>query len=320
MPLGCTDRQRIPGSYQLAKVNDLLWIIYFSISSKSTPMWVRWNAQHRIDKKVTEKIRHVLAINQSPTLIAIKKTIKRTQQMAVECRKREIALTYDLAIAEMAMEIQIKEPPTFDNIFVTLGSFHIEMASFSVLGKYISESDGPHLLTQSGIIENGSPTFFLLGKSYKRSKRIHQLLALVMEIQILIPSSYLCKKMILRNKKWESWQNGTILDRNVNMLHLYHKFSRSIRTGDLDLYIYCLHRMTALFFTFNHQNYSCSCTVCHDKLLKLKNSHPDIYEEFMNGSFSLKQTSKPFSRVPIDPALEQTIKSDAACQRSGIYC
>ena len=41
----------------------------------------------------------------------------------------------------------------------------------------------------------------------------------------------------------------------VNMWHLYHEFSRSIRTGDLDLYIYCLQRMTALFFIFNHQNY-----------------------------------------------------------------
>ena len=34
----------------------------------------------------------------------------------------------------------------------------------------------------------------------------------------------------------------------VDMLHLYHEFSRSIRTGDLDLYIYCLQRMTALFY------------------------------------------------------------------------
>ena len=103
--------------------------------------------------------------------------------MAVECGKREIALTYDLTIANMAMEIQIKEAPTFDNIFVTLGSLHTEMAFFSVIEKYISESGAPHLLTESGIIENGSLTSFLLGKSYKRSKRIHQLLALVMEIQ-----------------------------------------------------------------------------------------------------------------------------------------
>ena len=57
------------------------------------------------------------------------------------------------------------------------------MAFFSVIEKYISESGGPHLLTESGIIENGSLTSFLLSKSCKRSKHIHQLLALAMEIQ-----------------------------------------------------------------------------------------------------------------------------------------
>ena len=70
----------------------------------------------------------------------------------------------------------------------------------------------------------------------------------------------------------------------ADMWHLYHEFSRSIRTGNLGLYLYCLQRMTVLFFTFNHQNYSRWLTVYHDKLLKLKNSHPDIYEEFKNGS------------------------------------
>ena len=63
MPLGCTDRQQIPERYQLTKVNDLLWMIKFSILPKSTPMWVHWNAQHRIDKKVTEEIWYLPAIN-----------------------------------------------------------------------------------------------------------------------------------------------------------------------------------------------------------------------------------------------------------------
>ena len=58
--------------------------------------------------------------------------------------------------------------------------------------------------------------------------------------------------------------------------------------------------MTALFFTVNHQNYSRRLTVYHDKLLKLKNYHADISEEFKNACFSLKQTSKPFSRIRID--------------------
>ena len=56
LPLGCTDQQRIPESYQLAKVNDLLWMIQFSILPMSTLIWVGWNAQQQIDKKATEKI------------------------------------------------------------------------------------------------------------------------------------------------------------------------------------------------------------------------------------------------------------------------
>ena len=65
MPLGCTDRQRIPESYQLAKASNLLWMIQFSILPKSTLMWVGWNAQHQIDKKAAEKIWYFPAINQS---------------------------------------------------------------------------------------------------------------------------------------------------------------------------------------------------------------------------------------------------------------
>ena len=168
----------------MTKVNDLLWMIQFSIPSKSTRMCAGWNAQHRIDKKVTEKIWYLQAINQSPTSTSVvKETLKRAQKLAVECRKHGIVLTYDLAMGKMAMEIQIEEAPTFDNIFVTLGSFHIGMAFFSVIGKHISESGRPHLLTESGIIENRSLTSFLLGKSYKKSKRIYQLLALAMEIE-----------------------------------------------------------------------------------------------------------------------------------------
>ena len=37
-----------------------------------------------------------------------------------------------------------------------------------------------------------------------------------------------------------------------------------------------------------------------------------------NGCFSLKSTSKPFSGIPIDLTLEQTVNADVACQRRGI--
>ena len=55
----------------------------------------------------------------------------------------------------------------------------------------------------------------------------------------------------------------------VRMVQLY-PFIRSIRTGDLELYIFCLKRLSNYFFTFNHPNYARWLVRYHDNLLKLK--------------------------------------------------
>ena len=90
-------------------------------------------------------------------------------------------VTHDLPIATMAMQIQAKESPKFNEIFVALGSFHIELAFFSALGKLISESGAPYFLTESGIFQKGSLNGFLKGKHYNRCKKFHEYLSLSME-------------------------------------------------------------------------------------------------------------------------------------------
>ena len=223
------------------------------------------------------------------------------------------------------------------------------MSFFGMLGKYLAESGDPHLLTESRIIETGSLTSVLSGKSYKRCKRIHQLLALAMELDhfsffrlsledkdiqtITSMEDNLASTMVETEtssnvehieefltgnskgliKKYEKFMqntqnafHGKIVQYwigYVDMVHLYHEFSRSIRTGDLELYIYCLQRLAALFFTFNHHNYARWRVVYLDNLLKLPEKNPEIYQEFKNGCFSLKGTSKSFPRLPIDLTL-----------------
>ena len=100
------------------------------------------------------------------------------------------------------MQIQAEEKPTLDKIFISLGSFHLEMAFFSALGKIIEESGGPHVLDECKVLAKGSINSFLRGKSYKRCKRMHELLALAFEI--LHFESY------LTTRNWEEVM-GTIL-------------------------------------------------------------------------------------------------------------
>ena len=122
-------------------------------------------------------------MNESPTSTSVvAETLKRSQKVAEECNKYNISVTYDLAIAKVAMQLQAEEKPTYDNVFIHLGPFHITSAFFFMLGKYLAESGGSHILNETHVKENGSLKSFLSGKSYNRFKRSHQLLEAAMEI------------------------------------------------------------------------------------------------------------------------------------------
>ena len=48
-------------------------------------------------------------INQSPTADSlVAETLNRAQKVAIECERELVAVTYDLAIAKKAMQIQTK--------------------------------------------------------------------------------------------------------------------------------------------------------------------------------------------------------------------
>ena len=66
---------------------------------------------------------------------------------------------------------------------------------------------------------------------------------------------------------------------------MLHDFSRAIRSGDLDMYIPTLTKITNYLFALNHPNYARWAVKHHDNLLRLPETHPEVYEVF-------KRTSK----------------------------
>ena len=146
-------------------------------------MWVGWNASfvtpHESPK---HRIWYLPQINESPTSNAVvKETLQRSLTIAKECNKTSIAATYDLAIAIKAFRIQEQESPDYDNVFIALGPFHIQMSFFKAVGKYIAESGGPHMLIESHVLAEGSLNVFLNGKAFERCRRIHVLFAAAFE-------------------------------------------------------------------------------------------------------------------------------------------
>ena len=220
---------------------------------------------------------------------------------------------------------------------------------FGVIGKYIAESGGEYILNEAHVIEKGAINSFIHGKNYKRCKRSHQLLALALEIkhfkffllqsgndndvalQQICNSGFgdeqsqdvetLLEKYDAFVKKTEAGDHGETAQfwmGYINMIKLYRIFTKSVRIGDLELFIYCLPRLADYYFALNRVNYSRWLVRYHDNLLKLEVTHPAVYKEFKKGLFSIQPTEKPFSSSPVDLTLEQTINADAACQRRGI--
>ncbi|GFY58280.1 uncharacterized protein TNIN_444071 [Trichonephila inaurata madagascariensis] len=104
----------------------------------------------------------------------------------------------------------------------------------------------------------------------------------------------------------------------IQLVNYYIILSRSIRMGDFEMFKYVIPKITNLFFAVNQPNYARWCVKYLDNLNKVDETHPGLKNDFMNGCFGIKRTDKPFSRIPIDLTLEQTINAEAARRLSGI--
>ena len=129
---------------------DMSWVLGFNVTTdKPTPLWPGWNAKISEALQYIPKIGHLPQINQSPTNHSVlAETMRRSLETAAKAQKTSTAVTYDLATAKIAMQIKHEETLKYDGVFIALGSFHIEMVFFKVLGKLIAESEGPYILKE----------------------------------------------------------------------------------------------------------------------------------------------------------------------------
>ena len=72
------------------------------------------------------KIWYMHQLNKLPTPISIfAETMRKAQRVAEEGNKD--AVIYDLTIAKVSMQIKIEESLKYDNLFIAMGAFRIEM-------------------------------------------------------------------------------------------------------------------------------------------------------------------------------------------------
>ena len=111
----------------------------------------------------------------------MKETLKRSQAVvAKECGDKYAIVTYDLAVAKIAKQIQIQNSPKCDDCFIQFGQFHTILSLLLSISKILEGSGAAYLLSEAKIIAGGSIDKFLRGKSYNRCRRGNLLLATAM--------------------------------------------------------------------------------------------------------------------------------------------
>lgn len=101
----------------------------------------------------------------------VRETMVRSLKVARETKQDYGIVTYDLAVAQKAYCIQALQDPTFDKLVILLGNFHLELAFFGAIGTFLADSGIEYLLTESGILAEGSIGGFIKGKFLQQ---IHQ--------------------------------------------------------------------------------------------------------------------------------------------------
>lgn len=259
--------------------SDQLNVIWaFSVSHiPSTPMWIGFNSQITTDTSKRQLVDYLPQIDKSPTsYTVVHETMKNALKIAEKCNQTHIVVTYDLAIARMAMQIQLEEAPKFNSLFINLGGFHIQMAFFKTLGKYIDSSGIIDMLVQSEGLTEGSTNAFLDGKHFNRYKRLHPLLSAALQtlhIQQFISEYEIDRDIFVTNLKdifntpvannehinvpqsldivindYLNYTELTLAEQRgktaqfymqyIHFVNLFFSFSRSIRNSDFNLYIY----------------------------------------------------------------------------------
>lgn len=109
--LSCKPEPDIPRTLQLAANLNNIWMISRALRT-SGKRWFEWHTDKYIDPNPVQKIGYLPPINHSPTSdAAVKETLEMALKIAQECQQKNIMVTYDLAIAIKAFQIQAQMKP-----------------------------------------------------------------------------------------------------------------------------------------------------------------------------------------------------------------
>ena len=90
----------------------------------------------------------------------------------------------------------------------------------------------------------------------------------------------------------------------MRLVQILLRFTKAEREGNWTLHLSSFAAMLPWFAVYGHTNYTRWGAIYLADMKNIEETHPDIFTEFVNGSFVLKKTGHRFNQISTDQALE----------------
>ncbi|KAK3740395.1 hypothetical protein QZH41_000916 [Actinostola sp. cb2023] len=226
-------------------------------------------------------------------------------------------IAMDQPIYALAKQIQWNWPQTHgeNNFVIMFGGLHIEMAAFRALGKWIDKSGWTTVLSNAGVATPGVVDSFISASHITRTRRAHQITSACLHIlqrraytryleeavddEIPVPFTEWKDNMSEKYPQFLYWS------RVMELQLCCFQLVRAFRQADFHLYVESLLKIIPWMFALDHTNYARWLPVHIRDMQELEVKHPEVFQQFTNGSFAVHKTKRAFSAIALDHAHEQ---------------
>ena len=172
-----------------------------------------------------------------------------------------------------------------DKFVMLMGGLHTEMTGFEALGHWLDLSGCVEVLLEADVATPGIAESFLKASHVTQTRHAHQ--ATACALYILLKKAYdryvannseestdtfstWCERQKAESPQFMYWHMSPELEL------LLFTFVRSVHTGDFDLYMDTLKKLTPWLFSLNHAHYSSWMSVHVHDISSLTQIHPDV--------------------------------------------
>lgn len=220
-------------------------------------------------------------------------------------------ITGDQPVYAIGKQVQWRYKEEYKNVFWMMGPLHIEMLFLNCIGDWLKGSGWCEVYEASQVATPGKIDSFLKGSHPKRSRYAHEVTLSV--LQTMARESFENQKEFDCFKNWKdnlmkvssnAYYWFTVIDLEIALF----MFVKSLRESNFDLFVRCITYLVPWTFALDHVHYSRWMSVFLYDLTCLPIEHEDVFNQFMNGNFTIKKSNHVFSNMGIDQAHEQNNK------------